>query len=109
MRGLAGFSVTVGSRAVGMVGGGVGAGFFAGLEESLGIFVFYSCVVIGLYLCFLLLVCVLGFFEDVDEVFTLLKLEELDVGKDQHTVLTTFPDLLMIVIVSMMRFFGVGY
>jgi hypothetical protein len=54
-----------------MSGGGIGPGFFAGLHKPLRIFMLQSCVVLGLNLCFLLIVCLFGFFEDVNEVFAL--------------------------------------
>lgn len=40
-----------------------------------------SCVVFGFDLCFLLIVCLFSFFEDVDEVFTLGRLVVLEVWK----------------------------
>jgi hypothetical protein len=43
--------------------------------------VLQSCVVFGFYLCFLLIVCLFGFFEDVDKVFTLGRLVVLEVGE----------------------------
>jgi hypothetical protein len=66
--------------------------------------------VLGLYLCFLLIVCVLGVFEDIDEVFTLEESVELECGVNgELTVLTTFPDLLIIVTVSMIGILAVCY
>ena len=40
-----------------------------------------SCVVFGFYLCLLLIVCLFGFFEDVDEVLALGRLVVLEVGE----------------------------
>lgn len=64
------WAVGVRARAVRMSRGSIGPCLFADLDELLRILVLQSCVVLGLYLCFLLLVCLFGFFEDVDEVFT---------------------------------------
>jgi hypothetical protein len=51
--------------------------------------------VLGLYLCFLLLVCLFGFFEDVDEVFTLSELVELQGGEARRTYgRNNFPGLI---------------
>jgi hypothetical protein len=52
-----------------MARGGIGSSFFARVDELLRILVLQSCVVLGFYLCFLLIVSALGLFEDVDEVF----------------------------------------
>ena len=71
------------------------------MEKLLDILVLQSCVVFGFYLCLLLIVCLFGFFEDVDEVFTLGRLVVWRWGSGEHTVETTFPDLLIIVTVSM--------
>jgi len=43
--------------------------------------VLQSCVVFGFYLCLLLIVCLFGFFEDVDEVLALGRLVVLEVGE----------------------------
>jgi hypothetical protein len=43
--------------------------------------VLQPCVVFGFYLCLLLIVCLFGFFEDVDEMFTLWRLVVLEVGE----------------------------
>jgi hypothetical protein len=67
------------ARAVGISRGGIGSSFFADLDELLGILVLQSCVVLGFYLCFLLLVCLLGLLENVDEMFTLRTLVEFEI------------------------------
>ena len=71
------WAVGVRARAVGMSRGGIGSSLFADLDELLRVLVLQSCVVLGLDLCLLLLICLFCFFEDVDEVFTLRELVEL--------------------------------
>jgi len=73
------------ARAVGMSRGGIGAGFFADLDEPLRILVLQSCIMVCFYLCFLLIVGLLGFFEDVDEVFALGMLAEHQCGEVGET------------------------
>ncbi len=61
-----------------------------------------SCVVFGFYLCLLLIVCLFGFFEDVDEVFTLGRLvvwrwgsgERGTYGRDDFPGLVDYRDRL---------------
>lgn len=57
--------------------GGIGSSLFADLDELLRVLVLQSCIVLSFYLSFLLIVCLLGFFEDVDEVLPLEELAEL--------------------------------
>jgi hypothetical protein len=52
--------------------GGYGLGFFAGLDELLGILVGDSFLMDGSHLSLLLVVRIFGIFEDIDEMFTLL-------------------------------------
>jgi hypothetical protein len=52
--------------AVGMTRRCIGSSFVSDLNEFLGILVLQSCIVIGFDLRLLLIVCVLGIFEDVD-------------------------------------------
>lgn len=89
------WAVGVRARAVRMSRGSIGPCLFADLDELLRILVLQSCVVLGLYLCFLLLVCLFGFFEDVDEVFTLKELVELQGGEARRTYgRNNFPGLV---------------
>jgi len=67
-----------------MARGGIGSSFFAGVDELLRILVLQSCVVLGFYLCFLLIVSALGLFEDVDEVFALGGLAEVQGGEVEN-------------------------
>jgi hypothetical protein len=64
-----------------MARGGIGSCFFAEIDELLRILVLQSCVVLGLYLCLFLIVCSFSFFEDVDEVFALGGLADLQAEK----------------------------
>lgn len=64
------WTVGVGARAMGMSRGGIGSGLFTDLVEFLSIIVLQSGIAFGFYLRLLLMVCVLGFFEDVDKMFT---------------------------------------
>jgi hypothetical protein len=57
---------TVGARAVGPMGGSVGASLFPGLEQLLGASLLNLCVVLGFQFSLLVIVCLLCFFEDVD-------------------------------------------
>jgi len=87
--------VGVRARVVGMSRGGIGPSLFAGFDELLRILVLQSCVVLGLYLCFLFLVCLFGFFEDVDEVFTLRELVKLQGREERRTYgRNNFPGLV---------------
>ncbi len=79
------WAVGVRARAVGMARGGIGSCFFAEIDELLRILVLQSCVVLGLYLCLFLIVCFFSFFEDVDEVFALGGLAELQSGEVGRT------------------------
>jgi hypothetical protein len=79
---LGGFAVVfgavgVGARAVGASRGGIGSSFFSGLNKFLYIPMLQSCIVVGFYLCSLLIVGLLGVFEDVDKMFTLEESVEL--------------------------------
>jgi hypothetical protein len=50
---------------------GNGLGFFAGLDEFLGVLVCDSFLMVGSHLSLLLIVRILRIFEDIDEMFTL--------------------------------------
>lgn len=99
---VVGVTVLCTGGAATVAGGGDGLGFFADLDESLGVLVCDSFLVLALHLGFLLVVCIFGIFEDVDEMFSLFMSVCMHVkrGGFKLTVLTTFPDLLMIVTVS---------
>ena len=86
-----------------MSGRSNGLGFFAGLNELLGRLRFNPCVMLGLQSGFLLVVCILCIFEDVNEMFTLslVSRRKYEGWEGERTVLTTFPDLLIMVTVSM--------
>jgi hypothetical protein len=68
-----------------MARGGIGSCFFADVDELLRVLVLQSCIVFGLYLCFLLIVSAFGFFEDVDEMFALGELAKLRSGVVERT------------------------
>lgn len=74
---------TVGS--MGLMGGCDRSRLFPSCKQSLLILVFYAGIMFGLDLGFLLVVCLLGFLEDIDKVLALLPVSDSSDDRNGNT------------------------